>query len=255
MTTEKLPKIIVSLHLPRIRQGDKICISKIEEFALKNSELFIECGINAILLQDRSFDQSVARPEIVALMAAVGRTLKHEYPQIELGIIIGAHDPIATLAIAQACDASFVRLKVFVGSMLKMTGIQEGCGVQAIDYRNILGRNDIQILADIHDRTGFPLMNIPLAHAANWATNIGADALILTGGTFIESIKYLKDVQQSGVNKPLYLGGGITTENVKQAFQYADGVIVSRSLMKRDYNPGDGLQWDKETILRFMQAI
>lgn len=255
MSTENFPKIIVSLHLPRIRQGDKICISQTEEFALKNSELFIECGINAILLQDRSFNQSVARPDIVALMAAVGRTLKHEFPQIELGIIIEAHDPIATLAIAQACGASFVRLKVFVGTMLKMTGIQEGCGVQAIDYRNILGRNDIKILADVHDRTGFPLMNIPLAHAANWAANVGADALILTGATFMESTKYLQDVRSSGVSKHLYLGGGITTENVKQAFQHADGVIVSRSLMKDNYVPGDGLQWDKEKILRFMQAV
>ena len=89
MSTENFPKIIVSLHLPRIRQGDKICVSQTEELFLKNPELFIECGINAILLQDRSFNQSVARPDIVALMAAVGRTLKHEFfPQIELGIII-----------------------------------------------------------------------------------------------------------------------------------------------------------------------
>jgi hypothetical protein len=128
-------------------------------------------------------------------MSALGRVARQECPHLHPGIIFQAHDPYAPLAVAHACGASFVRIKVFVGAMVKAEAVQNGCGVSARDYRHALGREDIKILADIHDRTGYPLAQVPIETAAEWADHTGADGLILTGLTDQESLDNLNSVR------------------------------------------------------------
>jgi uncharacterized protein len=251
----QIPKVIAALHLPRHRVGDRMDMPRLEEYALANMALFAQGGMPAVILQDRSFNDSHAHPETMTMMAVLGRLLRFNYPQVELGIIIEAHDPVASLAIAQACGASFVRLKVFVGAMVKAGGTQQACGVQAVDYRNCIGRNDIKILADVHDRTGVPLVDVPLLLAAGWAANVGADALVLTGSTYDESLEFLQSVRASGVTRPLYMGGSVSEQNVQQVLKYANGTIVSSSLKKDGATSGDLLQWDLDKIKRFMDVV
>ena len=254
-TSTGVPIVIAALHLPKIQSGKKICMPQIEDYALTNMGLFANGGVPAVILQDQSLNASNARLETIAMMASVGRLIHEEYNQVELGIIVEAHDPFASLAIAQACGATFVRLKVFVGAMLKSSGLQQGCGVQALDYRNSIGRNDIRIFADVHDRTGLPLLDMPLAQAAGWAVKTGADALILTGSTFDDSLEFLRKVRTKEKLIPLIMGGNATVDNVQQALEYADGIIVSSSLKKEDATPEDLIQWDLEKIKRFMEAV
>lgn len=249
------PKVIVALHLPAFRRGDLIDMPKLEAYVLANMDVFALGGIPAVILQDESLNAGPARPETIAYMSALGRMVHAAYPQITLGIIIEAHDPNAALAIAQACGASFVRIKVFTGAMLKSPGIQSGCGIDAVDYRHILRRDDIQIFADVHDRTGLPLKEVPIIQAAEWTAKTGADALILTGKNYRESLEYLQSVRNSGIKKPLLLGGGATEENVREVLQYADGVIVSSSLKHDNPDPNDLVLWNLEKVKRFMSAI
>ena len=63
--------------------------------------------------------------------------------------------------------------------MLKAEGIQQGCAVEqrCDDRANALGREDIQILGDVHDRTGYPVTDEPIDMAADWASHSGADGL------------------------------------------------------------------------------
>lgn len=249
------PLVITALHLPESgssRQANSM--SWLEDYVLQNLSVFVEGGIPAVILQEETLSPSLARTESIAVLAALGRLAHQEFPKLHLGIIFQAHDPYAPLAVAHACGASFVRIKVFVGTMIKAEGVQQGCGIQARNYRRDLGREDIQILADVHDRTGYPLESVPIETAALWATQTGANGLILTGFSFAESIHYLQSVRQSGVQNPLLLGGGADESNVAEALRYADGVIVS-SALKRDHAiPGEIIQWDREKVLRFMDA-
>ena len=112
----------------------------------------------------------------------------------------------------------------------------------------------MRILADVHDRTGFPLVSVPIEHAERWAVNTGADALVLTGASFDDSIAILKRARQQNLKRPLLLGGSATTENVAQALKFADGVIVSTSLKLKNASSHDVLQWDIELVKRFMDA-
>jgi predicted TIM-barrel enzyme len=138
--------------------------------------------------------------------------------------------------------------------MLKAEGIEEGCGIAARDYRHSLGREDILLVADVHDRTGYPLVNVPIEQAAGWECGGGADALILTGSNYEQSLEYLQVVRRAGVSRPLLMGGGVTTENVGQVLKHADGVIVSRAFKRKDYREDQVVRWELELVKRFMQA-
>lgn len=249
------PMVITALHLPELTRGHKaIPMSWLEDYVLKNMAVFSEGGIPAVILQEETLNTGLATPESIAILSVLAYKAHQEFPEIQLGIIMQAHDGISPLAVAHACGASFIRLKVFVGAMLKSEGIQQGCGVTARDYRATMGREDIKILADVHDRTGLPLTQIPIEMASEWAVRTGADGLILTGFTQQESIQHLTNVRKAGMNVPLILGGGASEENVASVLEYANGVVVSSALKYKNPKPTDTVLWDLDLVKRFMDA-
>lgn len=251
------PIVITALHLPELSAPKRpISVAWLEDYVLANLQVFRQGGIKNIMLQDETNNVNHAAPETIALMASLGRLARREFPDLNLGIIIQAHDPIAPLAVAHVMDAAFVRIKVFVGAMVKSEGVLEGCGVQASEYRHRLGRaQEIAILADVHDRTGVPLAAVPITMAAGWADRTGADALILTGRTYPESLQFLQNVRAAGVKRPLLMGGSVTAENVQEVLRYCNGVVVSTTFKFRDTPPEQLVLWDVTRIRQFMDAV
>jgi predicted TIM-barrel enzyme len=166
----------------------------------------------------------------------------------------GGREP---LAIAQAIGAQFVRLKVYVGVMVKPEGLLQGCAHEAIQYRAQLGAQDIAILADVYDHTGSPLGRVPLADEARSAATFGrADGLILTGQSFAETLEMIAEVRQEKLPVPLFIGGGVSEKNVGQALRAADGLIVSTAFKPVGGWTRESLQadWDLTKIRVFMAA-
>ncbi len=249
------PLVIASLHLPDLGgAGKAISMAWLEDYVAQNLALFAKGGIRAFFLQDETLNASTAHPETVAVAAALGRFAKLQFPEMHLGIIIQAHDPVAPLAVAHAAGAEFVRIKTFVGAMLKAEGIESGIGIAAREYRHILGRDDILLLADVHDRSGYSLGQVPIVQAARWATQTGADGLILTGYSFEQSLEYLMAVRDAHISQPLFMGGGVTAENIAEVLRHANGVIVSRAFKRRDYREDEIIRWDFDAIKHFMEA-
>jgi len=119
------PLLIAALHMPTrdVLQGP-LSIAWLEDYVASNLEVFSKGGIQTVKIQDEfSTPPPPTLPEVIALMAAMGCFAREAFPDLDLGIIIEAHDPIAPLAIAHACGASFVRIKVFGGAMVKAGGI------------------------------------------------------------------------------------------------------------------------------------
>ncbi len=252
---ELKPLVIGVIQLPELGVGHKpLSMNWLEDYVLQNLGVYQQGGVPAVLLQDETLNSSHARPETVAIMASLTRMARAEFPDLQLGVIFQAHDPLAPLAAAYASGATFVRIKVFVGAMLKAEGIQQGCAAAARDYRSGLGCEGIQILADVHDRTGYPLTPEPIEVAADWAARSGADGLVLTGFSYAESLRYLTAVRRAGIQKPLLLGGGADSNNVAEVLKYANGVIVSTALRRKNASPDDLVLWDLECINRFMEA-
>ncbi len=244
----KPPQIIAALHLPPFpgsNHPDRRSLVEIRDYALRNVEFAVKAGLTGLYLQDLG-DHPVAPlvpTHVVAGMAAIGSAVRTAFPDLSLGVCLMSHGAREPLAIAQAIGAQFVRLKVYVGVMIKAEGMLQGCAYEAIQYRAQIGAEHISILADVYDRTGSPLGQFPLAEEARWAATFGrADGLILTGQSFDETLQMMSEVRQAKLDVPLLIGGGVTDQNVHQALQVADSVIVSTA-----FKPVGG--WTRESLM------
>ncbi|WP_349507388.1 BtpA/SgcQ family protein [Agrobacterium pusense] len=253
-TTETDPLIVAALHLPDLAVARDTSMAFLEDYVAANTEVFVKAGIRRIMLQDQTRQYGPATPATVAVTSALGRSMKLQFPEISLGIIVQAHDAIAPLAIAHASGADFVRLKIFVGAAMTIEGTKEALAAQARAYRHDLRRDDIAILADVFDRTCVPLIDIPPQEAAVAAVRMGADALVLTGSSFEDSLARITAAKAAGVRRPIFLGGSVDASNVAKSLKVADGAIVSSSLMLKGAKANSTLQWDIEKAKRFMDA-
>ena len=259
---EGRPAIIGAFHLPPFMGSQHPAaqpVSVAVEHALRNIEKAVKAGVPAIYLQDLG-DTPIAtsiQPHAAAALAVVGSAIRREFPDLALGICMMSHGCKEPLAIAQAIDAQFVRLKVYVGAMVKAEGVLEGLAYEAIQYRAHLHATDIQIMADVYDRTGKPMGRMPLEEEARWASvHCRADGLVLTGSSFSESMEMLSKVRAADLGVPLLLGGGAKAENIKEALRVADGAIVSSTFKALSGWTRESMlaEWKYERIQAFMDA-
>ncbi len=261
--SQPIPKVIAALHLPPFpgsAHPDRKTMSEIRDFASRNCEMANRAGIQAILLQDLG-DHPVSRPippHIIAGVTAIGSWICDQFPELQLGVSLLGHGAKEPLAIAQSIGAKFVRLKVYVGAMVKAEGILEGCAAEAVQYRHQIGAEDISIFADVYDRTGEPLGRMPLVEEVRQAAVFGrADAVVLTGKNFEETIQMVDEVSASDVKTKILIGGGVNVGNVKQALRIADGIIISSAFKTNSGFTRESMlaDWDAGKIKTFMEAI
>lgn len=263
MNRPSLPPVIAALHLPPfLASGHPAAqsIPAIRDYALRNAESAVKAGVRGLYLQDLG-DHPVAPgilPHQVAGTAVIGSALRQAFPDLYLGICFMGHGAKEPLAVAQSIQAQFVRLKVYVGAMVKAEGILQGCAYDAVNYRHAAGAEDIAIFADVYDRTGEPLGRLPLVEEARQAATFGrADGLVLTGRSFDETLQMVAEVRSAQLGVPLLIGGGVSADNAVQALQAADSVIVSTAFKRSGGWSRESLaaDWDAERVRSFMRAM
>lgn len=262
MLRNKRVRTIAALHLPPMPAASRPeawSLTEVVGYALRNAQVAFDNGLDALYLQDLG-DHPVARssPEqTIARIAVIGREIRRAYPGAVLGVCLMAHGARAPLAAAQAMEADFVRLKVYVGTMVKAEGLVEGCAHEAVEYRAAIRAEDVRLLTDIYDRTGVPLAPLPLSEAVRQAVTYGrSDGIILTGADLDGTARMLAEVNQSNLGVPLIIGGGVTTSTVADALALADAVIVSTALKKIPSWSAEALEsdWDPEQVRAFVAA-
>ena len=257
------PRVIAAVHLlpSEISRAAQACPrNKIIDHAVLHAGIAVDGGAGGVYFQDTRdvpWGTSV-HPETQKLMTDVGRELRRTFPKIVLGVSCMAHGAKEPLSIAQAIDANFVRLKVYVGVMVKMEGLVTGCAHEAIQHRAQIGAENVAILADVYDRLGEPLAPMPLPEACHQAVNFGrADALVLTGKSVAHSQAMFDEVRPLGLPAPLILGGGATAANAKLFASRADAFIVHGAFARKGLPSQNGVpvEWDVALVREFVNAL
>lgn len=257
-----LPRIIAALHmLPSeySRRPDAAPRQRVIDHALVHARIAYEAGARAVCLQNTN-DLPIgprATPEMVALMIDAGRAIRKALPDLVLGVTLVEHGAREVLDIAKAVEAQFVRIKVYVGAMVKAEGLLQGCAHEAIHHRATIGGERIRIFADVYDRLGEPLSPLPLTEACRQAVDFGrADALILSGKTSEQSIRMIDDVRPMRLGVPLILGGGMSFSNLKFFANRADHFLIYAGFVKRGLPDQNGVpvEWDGALIKAFVEA-
>ncbi len=208
-------------------------LTNIREDAVEDAKKLDNAGMDGIMIQnvnDLPMKEKV-EPEKIAYMSSIATSIKETVSEnCLIGVSVLKNDGEAAVAIAEAIDADFIRLKVYVGAMISFSGVEEGCVNRVLDKMQKLNSN-FDIWADVHDRTGVPLGGVKLEQSVKQAFDKGmADVVMITGKNFDQSKERIKNLQDKFSDKYIFIGGGTNPENINTALKYADGAIVGSFL-------------------------
>ncbi len=263
MDLTEFPRVIAAVHmLPSAvsRHPQAQPLNRIIEHALLHAHIAYDGGVRAFYIQDVN-DTPVApsiQPETIANVTAVGRELVRSFPAAKFGVCLMQHGAKEPLEIAHAIGGAFVRLKVYMGTMVKAEGLLHGCAWEAIQTRHALGAQHIAIFADIYDRVGVPLAPLPLGEACRQAVAFGkADALVLTGMNPTQTIEMLDEAIAVKTGVPLTVGGSVSATTLKDFASRARHFVVHAAFTRKDLPMHHGLpvDWHVDAVRDLIQAL
>jgi hypothetical protein len=162
-------------------------------------------------------------------------------------------DPIASISVAAATGASFVR-EVMCGSYASEMGILQPDPALVVQTRTRLRADHIALLANIVPEFASALGDRTVAQRAQAASYFGFDALLVSGPVAGEEFS-VEDVQQAksaSKGVPVFANTGVRLENIENTLKVADGVIIGSSLKVegKTFNP-----IDPDRVLQFMKKV
>lgn len=218
--------IIGVIHLPL--DSYNIKLDELEKNLIDNLNHYNIAGMKKVIIQDQTIERKASVDTIIRV-SALCYTARKAFPHLKLGLILDSNDCEAAIKIGLNLELDFIRIKVFIGAMLKNTGIVEGCILDNYKLVNE-AKKHMEILTDIYDKTGTPLGDISYMEACKYALKMGADKLIVTGKNLTQTKEILNDLLPD-LNNLIYVGGGINKNNIHEINGLAYGCIVSSSLM------------------------
>jgi membrane complex biogenesis BtpA family protein len=211
-------------------------------------------GVDAVMFGnefDRPY-QLKAPPEGIAAMTAVIQAVKPAL-RVPFGVNY-LWDPLASVAIAAATGAQFVR-EIFTGVFASDMGLWAPDCAAPMRLRAQLGRRDLKLMFNINAEFAFSLDQRPIELRARSAVFSSlADAILISGPLTGESVdrSNLAKVREALPQTPVFANTGVTLDNVGDILRLADGVVIGTHLKV------DGVTWnpvDGERVKRFMQAV
>ncbi len=208
---------------------------KIIERAVEDAATLERAGVDALIVEnmgDTPFSARLNKAQTAALAVAASEV--KNAVSIPIGIDAAFNDYEADIAIAAMVGAEFVRIPVFVDTVIFTDGIINPCAKQCLEYRKMMGQTGLKILADIQVKHAHMLLpHITIEQSAKEAAANGADAVIVTGTQIGEEtpIDLISRVKKT-VNIPVLAGSGVNADNIKEQLKIADGAIIGSSLKK-----------------------
>jgi len=209
--------------------------NKVLPFILKDAESLTRGGVDALMIEnygDLPFFPDCVPPETVAQLAVLARTVKKTF-KLPLGINVLRNDGSAALAIAKASGADFIRVNILTGARLTDQGIIQGKAHELMRFRKKIDASHIQVFADVAVKYSSSLSERTLeAEVEETLHRSGADGLIVSGAGTGKPVdlERLKTVKKMASSTPVWIGSGVTVENIDELSPFADGFIVGSSL-------------------------
>ena len=207
-------------------------IEALIDVALADLERLERGGVDGVLIEN-DFDQPhtlVGGAEVHAAMTRVTREVVAR-ARVPVGVEVLLNDWRASLAIAAATGARFIRMDFFVDRVMTRCGPIEPEPAAVLAYRESLHVEQVLIFADLQVKYSTPIGDAkPLAQSAREAEGAGADAVIVTShetgtGPSPDDLR----LARAGA-LPVLIGSGLTPENTPALLPLADGAIVGTSL-------------------------
>ena len=161
-------------------------------------------------------------------------------------------DAIASLALARATGASFIR-EVLTGVYESDLGMIEPKIGEIAGYRTMIGAADVALFDNILPEFASAIGSRGVAERARGAAFLGMDAVLISGPAAGVSFAMsdLRTAKEAIPGTPVIANTGVRADRIEEIFAVADGAIVGTSLKV------DGVTWnavDHDRAMRLMDA-
>jgi membrane complex biogenesis BtpA family protein len=250
--------IIAMCHLhamPGDPQYDsKKGVNWVLEKAGKDLAALQDGGVDAVMFSNEFSLPYLTKvePIVVATMAFVIGQLRREI-KVPFGVNV-LWDPIASIDLAVATEASFVR-EIFTGVYASDFGIWDtNCG-QAVRHKHALHGENVKLLFNIVPESAVYLAKRDVADIARSTVfNTAPDALCVSGVTAGAEVSSstLKQVKDAVPETFVFANTGVKLSNVEKQLSIADGAVVGTTFKH------DGYTWndvDGSRVKAFMDKV
>src|SRR3954451_19923369 len=245
--------VIAMLHLPGLpgrprhdRAGGRQHL--VDEVG-RDLRVLQEAGVDGVLFcneADIPYQLAVG-PEIPAAMAAVVGELRGEV-RVPFGVNI-LWDAIASLAVARATEAAFIR-EVMTGVYESDLGMIEPRIGEIAGYRSAIGADNVLLFDNVQPEFASAIGSRTVADRAKGAAFLGMDAILISGpAAGVEfAMDHLKAAKEAAGDVPVVANTGVRADRIAEIFSVADAAIVGTSL-KVDGVTGNAVDPDRAARL------
>ncbi len=211
-------------------------------------------GVDAVMFgneNDRPYELKVDTASSAAMAHVIGRL------RGEIAVPFGVNvlwDPMATVAVAAATGAAFVR-EIFTGAYASDMGLWNPDAGAAMRYRDRLGARDVAMLCNVSAEFADSLDRRPLPDRARSAVFSSIPDAVLVSGQITGEAAALSDleaVKRVLPDTPVLANTGVKHATVADVLAVADGCIVGSALKI------DGHTWnavDPDRARDFMDRV
>src|ERR1041385_6018081 len=225
--------VIAMIHvgaLPGTPAGG-LKLADIEAQALREAKIFRDAGVHGLMLEnmhDTPYLRGGVGPEIVAAMAIIARAVK-QASRLPCGIQILAGANREAMAVAHAAGLDFIRAEGFAFAHVADEGLIQSTAAKLLRYRKQIDAERVQVWADVKKKHSSHAItaDIGIGATAEAVEFLRGDAVIVTGSVTGDAPQLgdIEDVRRA-CRLPVYLGSGVTAENLPTFYDAADGFIV-----------------------------
>lgn len=250
--------IIAMLHL-RALPGDpdydtESGLASVIQMARTDLRALQAGGVDAVMVSNESSLPYLTEVEPIttACMARIMGELIDEI-RIPYGVNV-LWDPIASIDLAIATDAQFVR-EIFTGVYASDFGLWNTTCGKAVRHRNRLGGQHIRLLFNIVPEAAAYLSERPLGEiASSTVFNAKPDGICVSGLTAgVEtSTQALAVVKKAIPDTPVFVNTGVRATNLEEQLSIADGAVVGTTFKVDNHiwNPVD-----EQRVKAFMEKV
>jgi membrane complex biogenesis BtpA family protein len=232
-------------------------VSELINAARNEAKLYRECDVDGVMIEnmhDVPYLRGEVGPEIVAAMTAIATEVRRECA-LPVGVQILAGANIEAMSVAHAAGLDFIRVEGYAYAHVADEGLIQASAAKLLRYRKMIGATRVQVWADVKKKHAAHAItaDVSLGETAETVEFMGADCIIVTGSATGKA-PAIADVREAKghCHLPVFLGSGITENNVAEFYDGADGFIIGSAFKV------DGL-WSNTVeparVASFMQTI
>lgn len=206
-------------------------VSELIALARNEARLYRESGVDGVIVEnmhDVPYLRGEVGPEIVAAMTAIAAEVKRECG-LPAGVQLLAGANIEAMAVAHAADLDFIRAEGYAYAHVADEGLIQASAAELLRYRRMIGATRVQVWTDVKKKHAAHAItaDVSLGETAETVEFMGADCVIVTGSATGKPPN-VADVREAKnhCNLPVFLGSGITQNNVAEFYNDADGFII-----------------------------